>query len=141
MAKVLYNGQTKQITFTRNDGRSVSFECHNDTYSCNGQHEPLPNGTYILEAEEPPGENSPAFGTFYISTGDPRGRDIHGGGSSLPNPFAERQGWLGTYGCLRMQNVDGTALSYLLLDEGSPVEMEVINVDPTTAIIDEEGEQ
>jgi hypothetical protein len=57
--------------------------------------------------------NSPSYGPpgAYINTGDPRGRDIHGGGSSLPDPFAPRQGWLPTYGCTRGQNEDVQALA------------------------------
>jgi RHS repeat-associated protein len=50
--------------------------------------------------------NSPAYGPpgAYIDTGDPRGRDIHGGGSGLPNPYAASQGWVPTRGCTRGQN-------------------------------------
>jgi len=42
----------------------------------------------------------------YIDTGDSRGRDIHGGGSSLQNPLAPKQGWQPTFGCTRGQNED-----------------------------------
>jgi len=37
------------------------------------------------------------------------GRDgisIHGGGSASPRPFAEKQGWYATHGCVRAQNGD-----------------------------------
>ena len=34
------------------------------------------------------------------------GIGIHGGGSALPHPFAPRQGWAATLGCLRLQNID-----------------------------------
>ena len=37
------------------------------------------------------------------------GRDgisIHGGGSASPRPFAEKQGWYATHGCVRVQNGD-----------------------------------
>lgn len=37
------------------------------------------------------------------------GRDgisIHGGGSASPTPFAARQGWYPTHGCIRVQNHD-----------------------------------
>jgi hypothetical protein len=55
----------------------------------------------------------PSFGPkgAYIKTGDKRGRDLHGGGSSLLNPYAERQGWRPTMGCTRGQNEDIKALS------------------------------
>jgi RHS repeat-associated protein len=42
----------------------------------------------------------------YIDTGDPRGRDIHGGGSGLADPYAPQQGWVATHGCTRGQNAD-----------------------------------
>lgn len=34
------------------------------------------------------------------------GIGVHGGGSGLPDPWAARQGWTRTHGCLRMQNED-----------------------------------
>jgi len=34
------------------------------------------------------------------------GRDIHGGGTGLTDPYAPRQGWVPTYGCTRGQNED-----------------------------------
>lgn len=55
-------------------------------------------------------------GKTYIDTNDPRGRDIHGGGSSLDKPFAPRQGWRPTYGCIRMQNEDVQDLSKKIQD-------------------------
>jgi len=52
--------------------------------------------------------NDPQFGPpgAYIDTGEIRGRDIHGGGSGLVNPYAPRQGWEATRGCTRGQNED-----------------------------------
>ena len=143
MARVIFDAAIRQIKFIADDGAETEFECRNDFFSCSGLHDALPDGRYTLAADEPPAENSRAFGTFYISTNDPtgRGRDIHGGGSGLADPFASRQGWLGTYGCLRMQNEDGQALSRLIIDAGNAVEMEVINVDNDAAMIDGDGEQ
>lgn len=46
----------------------------------------------------------------YLDTGDSRGRDIHGGGTSLADPYAARQGWNKTMGCTRGQNEDVQAL-------------------------------
>ncbi|HEX7028793.1 MAG TPA: RHS repeat-associated core domain-containing protein, partial [Gammaproteobacteria bacterium] len=56
----------------------------------------------------PAGTKSPAYGPdgAYIDTGDPRGRDIHGGGSCLDDPYADKQGWCKTLGCTRGQNED-----------------------------------
>jgi hypothetical protein len=61
---------------------------------------------------------SPAYGPegAYIDTGDPRGRDIHGGGSGLRNPYAPRQGWRPTRGCTRGQNEDIQNLGTTITD-------------------------
>ena len=56
----------------------------------------------------------PRFGPgdcTYIETWHPNGKDIHGGGSGLPDPYAPRQGWIPTQGCIRMQNEDVDDLS------------------------------
>ena len=46
----------------------------------------LPNGVYTgVTAEVTDGAYGPAYGNFYITTRDPRARDIHGGGSGLPD--------------------------------------------------------
>jgi hypothetical protein len=42
----------------------------------------------------------------YIDTGDSRGRDVHGGGSSLPDPLAPIQPLTPTQGCTRGHNQD-----------------------------------
>ena len=130
MPKVVFIRKDQTIFFEHDDGTATPFECRDDFVpgeNENGQpHESLPNGDYIVSAEEPGGtSNGPAYGTFYIMTGDPRGRDIHGGGSGLEDPFAPRQGWVPTYGCLRMQNEDGEALSRLIIDAGNAVPLEV----------------
>jgi len=85
-------------------------------------HESLPPGRYTVTAEvskegfkDKNGRPDHAYGTFYITTGDPRGRDAHGGGSGLADPFAPRQGWADTQGCLRMQNEDGEDLSRYIM--------------------------
>lgn len=93
-----------------------SWECRDDFVP--GKNEEgqdrasLPNGRYEAEAELK--DNGTPYGTFYITTGDPRARDIHGGGSGLDNYKAPRQGWVPTLGCLRMQNEDGEELSRLM---------------------------
>ena len=108
-----------------------SWECRSDFFPGENElgqaRESLPNGTYTCVAEEPPAENSNEYGTFYISTGDYRGRDIHGGGSGLDNPKDDYQGWYPTLGCLRCQNADGQELSRLIIDSGNNVELEVVD--------------
>ncbi|ENR2274899.1 TPA: hypothetical protein OO166_004413, partial [Shigella sonnei] len=49
---------------------------------------------------------SAAYGTTKIYTTDTRARWLHGGGSSLRDPYAPRQGWKPTMGCTRAQNED-----------------------------------
>lgn len=93
-------------------------------------HESLPDGEYPntwAEDKDTASQNGPAYGTFYIHTGDPRGRDIHGGGSGCDYPYDPRQGWCPTYGCLRMQNEDGEQLSDLMIEAGNNVPLEVID--------------
>lgn len=129
MAKMRYIRETQTIIFENDDGTATPFECHSDFedgYNEAGEpRESLPDGDYICSAEEPGVEQGASYGTFYIRTGDPRGRDIHGGGSSLPEPYAPRQGWLCTYGCLRMQNEDGEELSRLIIAAGNAVSLTV----------------
>ena len=130
MAKIVYIRKEQAIIFEYDDGTATPFECRDDFVpgqNDEGQErESLPNGNYIVSAEDPGSTaNGPAYGTFYIETGDPRERDIHGGGSGLADSFAPRQGWVPTYGCLRMQNADGEALSRLIIDAGNAVPLEV----------------
>ena len=97
-------------------------------YNSEGQkRESLPNGTYRhVWAEITDGCYGPAYGNFYITTGDSRGRDIHGGGSALEDPYADYQGWYPTQGCLRMQNADGVELSQIIIDTGNDMLLEVL---------------
>lgn len=129
MAKLIYIRKDQTIIFDHGDGTATPFECRSDFeegFNEAGEpHESLPDGEYICAAEEPGVEQGPAYGTFYIRTGDPRGRDIHGGGSSLPDPYAPYQGWRCTYGCLRMQNHDGEQLSRLIIEAGNSVALTV----------------
>lgn len=110
--------------------KNKSWECRSDFFpgmnDAGQERESLPVGTYTCFAEEPPCDNGPGYGTFYIETGDRRERDIHGGGSNLPQPYAPRQGWLPTYGCLRMQNEDGEELSRMMIDDGNSITLEVV---------------
>lgn len=38
------------------------------------------------------------------------GIGLHGGGSDVPDPFADEQGWEDTFGCIRLQNEDNATL-------------------------------
>lgn len=111
------------------------YECREDFwpgYNSQGQErESLPNGEYHgITAEVTNGKYGPAYGNFYITTGDGRGRDIHGGGSNSPYPYADYQGWYKTLGCLRMQNKDGVELSEEIIascEAGIDVVLTVVN--------------
>jgi hypothetical protein len=50
----------------------------------------------------------------FIDVGDPRKRDIHGGGSSLKDPFAPRQKLTPTLGCTRGHNNDVINLGHAI---------------------------
>ena len=83
---VVYSHDEKRIYWVDDDGFIVkSWECRNAI--AKGVNEkgqpraPLPNGEYVATASKTGGRYGSPYGTFYIDTGDPRGRDIHGGGS------------------------------------------------------------
>jgi RHS repeat-associated protein len=50
----------------------------------------------------------------YIKTGDTHGRDIHGGGSGLPDPFDPFQALWWTHGCTRGHNQDVVNLGHFV---------------------------
>ena len=111
------------------------YECRDDFwpgYNSKGEaRESLPNGTYHgITAEVTNGKYGAAYGNFYITTGDERGRDIHGGGSNSPEPYADYQGWYKTLGCLRMQNKEGVEMSEEIIasvNAGIDVVLTVVN--------------
>lgn len=134
MAKLHYDGNEQILVYTDNEGNEFSYECHNQfeggVNEAGEPHESLPNGVYPnawAEDYDTAMQNGASYGSGYIHTGDSRGRDIHGGGSSLPNPYALWQGWLCTYGCLRMQNADVIELSKKMIADGNNVELTVEN--------------
>lgn len=128
--------RSKDRIYAMNDAGGVvmDFECRHDFFegfnSEGLERETLPNGLYPHAwAEITNGKYGRSYGTFYITTGDPRGRDIHGGGDGygIRDPYAPRQGWLPTYGCLRMQNEDGEALSRWMIENGNDMLLEVVD--------------
>lgn len=98
-------------------GNSVTISTRNDVVrgAAPGARDPYttPDTNWL-----PGGTRSGAYGPdgSYIDTGDPRGRDIHGGGSRLRDPFAPNQGWAPTQGCTRGQNEDVRRLGEALTD-------------------------
>ena len=122
MLKEFQFQRSKQKMFAMDEGWHVfkEWECRSAFVpgkNALGQpRETLPNGNYYNIMAEITSIYGASFGTFYISTGDKRARDIHGGGAGLVDPWAKRQGWVPTYGCLRMQNDDGEELARLILE-------------------------
>lgn len=87
----------------------------------------LPDGVYQhVSAEATNGKYGPAYGNFYITSGDHRSRDIHGGGSNCEHPFEDYQPLTPTYGCLRMHNKDGVELSRMIIEAGNDVVLTVV---------------
>jgi flagellum-specific peptidoglycan hydrolase FlgJ len=124
---LLIYSKNDQRMYALDDGGNVthSWECRDEfepgTNDAGEPRESLPCGKWGVWADQPGVQYGRAYGTFYINTGDARSRDIHGGGSSLKDPYSPRQGWRMTYGCLRMQNEDGEELSHMILDAGNEV--------------------
>lgn len=93
------------------NGTPFTIETRNDISrkSEPGANDPYKTGDVRVVSS--PGTTKKARDAFgpdgaYIDTGDPRGRDIHGGGTGLPDTQADRQGWKETRGCTRGQNAD-----------------------------------
>lgn len=113
----VFNAPARHLKGFDHDGKLV-FECEarNDTVSEGyGHYGHCPPGTYGLGAPmrlDPP---EVPYGGWYVPVNDIHGLwerygregiGVHGGGSGLPEPFAERQGWQITEGCVRLQNED-----------------------------------
>lgn len=98
----------------------MAVEARNDTtggpgFGHNGR---CPRGVY--ELGEPVAAHDVPFGWWFVPLiGEEQhgrgGIGIHGGGSGLRSPYAERQGWQLTHGCVRCQNQDLDALVGLIL--------------------------
>lgn len=92
----------------------------------------IPTSTGVVQRSQPGAQNgfitndvegqnrpqTPGFGSegAYIETNDPRGRDIHGGGSNLADPYAADQPLTNTLGCTRGHNSDVQALGNMIND-------------------------
>lgn len=133
---VVFNGSSRLLKcFLVGSPQPVNiFECHdvgvNDQNITAGEDEyghlcKCPPGLgYILGEPQELQPPEPPYGyAFTPIEDDPAGEmllhgregiGIHGGGSDLPNPFAPRQGWEWTFGCLRLQNIDNAAFASLV---------------------------
>jgi hypothetical protein len=104
----------------KEDYSDVQIQTKNDVSSKAkaGADEPF-STSKIVGASNRHGGDNPAYGPegAFIDVGDTaRGREIHGGGSGLPDPFADRQGWKATMGCTRGQNEDVIKLGQAITD-------------------------
>ncbi|RYD93226.1 MAG: hypothetical protein EOP50_11445, partial [Sphingobacteriales bacterium] len=115
-------------TYKDSDGNEYSYDSRNDVSkrSAPGADGPYQSSDMYVVAG--PLHNKPiAYGpNSVLTTNDPRGRWLHGGGTGLPNPLAPQQGWKPTLGCTRLQNQDIRQLAnhvkeFKLRHPGTPV--------------------
>jgi RHS repeat-associated protein len=130
---VRFDPDTNTISFIPESGSVDSFPARNEVVG--EGHDPLPRGYHGEVGYAGPIERDPRFGEWYIDTGDARGRDIHGGGTGLPDEYAPYQGWVPTWGCIRMQNQDIEDLvriiqEYRQNNPGVSIDFEVTNPEP-----------
>ena len=117
MIKEIQFQRRKRTIYAMDEDYKVvgQWECRDEfVHGYNSDGDPrgsLPNGLYTHVHAE-------------VTNG--AGRDIHGGGSGLPDPYADYQGWVPTYGCLRMQNADDVELSRMIIESGNDVELTVV---------------
>lgn len=109
---------------------------HQELFVCEARNRTTADGQYGHYGNCPPGEfvlgvpsprGSIPLGMWFIPVLDydnnhamaEHGRvgiGIHGGGSGLLHPFAGRQGWQVTHGCIRVQNEDLQRLAVMVND-------------------------
>jgi hypothetical protein len=82
-----------------------------------------PRGVFRLGA--PVNTEDPALGDFFTPIMGTEsyhrfGIGIHGGGTGCAEPFADKQGWVPTHGCLRVQNEDNRKLVLALRMHDEP---------------------
>ncbi|MES2309690.1 MAG: RHS repeat-associated core domain-containing protein [Verrucomicrobiota bacterium] len=106
LADVVTDVDAGTTTFTDDDGNKTVYPSSGKVTprSKPGAEDPYKSDDVNVS---PPKKNKKAYGPGdLITTDDPRGRWIHGGGSGLKDPLAPQQGWYWTQGCTRMQNDD-----------------------------------
>lgn len=128
-AHVIFSGPARrmQLWYKQDENSTAelrhTFEAHDvgvndgtlpDEY---GHKCKCPPGTFLVGKPQHLNPPERPYGYFFTPLSDEtsdgpmeeHGRDgigVHGGGSDLPDPFADRQGWEWTFGCLRLQNED-----------------------------------
>lgn len=132
-------GINDQYVHTDEDEYGHKCKCPPGTNYIVGR--PMPCATRLSNGEvHQNNSDDPAYGCWFIPLGDSdqhsfehhyrEGIGVHGGGSDLSNPFAWKQGWEWTYGCLRLQNIDleRTVIPFVnwVLDHGGEVHLDVV---------------
>lgn len=114
---IVVSASARSLKVFEHNGR-LAFQCE---ARCEGQHRnwrkrngDTPPGLYRCGViYDTLGEE--AYGRWCIDLVDLEGQEgdngrsgisLHGGGSASPTPFAKKQGWYPTHGCIRVQNVD-----------------------------------
>lgn len=130
---IVFNGPSRLLKlFVADDDGGTQlrheFECHDVGVRDGVDPDPFgheckcPPGLYYVGAPQPLAPPERPYGFFFTPLYDnplsnafaAHGRSgigIHGGGSDLADPFAARQGWEWTFGCLRLQNEDNATLA------------------------------
>lgn len=161
MIKEIQFQRAKRTMFAMDEMYRVvaQWACHDDyfetSYDSDGNivhHDRLPLGIYTGPKDEygsPRGlvaeikgedydDYGAGYGNAYITTGDYRSRDIHGGSSNVDEPYADYQfgeppddedNWTPTYGCLRMRNKDCVELARMIKDSSYNVILSVVDGD------------
>jgi hypothetical protein len=115
---IIFNDDSDLLKLFDATGRLViQCECRNRTVGGDqfGHFGRCPRGEFVLGV--PVKKKSVPFGFWFTPVLDyannhamrdfkREGIGIHGGGSGLPHPMDDFQGWVSTHGCLRVQNVD-----------------------------------
>jgi len=126
------SGHTTTFTSTDMFGnkKNVQIETHNDVDS---RAKPGAKDAYstpnIQGVDNRPASKEYGPKGAKINTNDPRGRQIHGGGSKfgVPGAYADHQGWAPTMGCTRGQNIDVTNLGQSITEsQHNPYESGII---------------
>ena len=132
LASLRYDPALNTIYFY-DDIITYPYEARNDVTA---GHTPIELGFYADDVYPHSIAPNPSFGpsdNTHIDTGHPGKKDIHGGGfcQEVSDPYADKQGWCFTWGCIRMQNTDIRDLSRRIINyknqnPGARVPFEVI---------------
>jgi hypothetical protein len=116
--------QMRLKLFNDNGTELLNVEARNNTVAVGeGIDGQCPYGDYQLGPPEKVDPPEIPFGLWYTPILDINGLwnyhhrsglGVHGGGSGLADPFAPRQGWQITEGCIRLQNQDNETFRIFL---------------------------